>query len=512
MSELSSFQRKRLENIKRNNDLLRKLNLNGAASQVKKESGIDEQRPKKKKKAIDGSNARKKETPKPEKVPTRRSRRLQGENAEDQGVPNVNDNELMRIGSPNKELADEVKDTRIIGDIKLSDLIKDEEESSLLDKYANVNFSSGDFFQEIKKHQKVDLDLQKEFDLGLYDVFEPNEIKIVYERISAMCFHPSTDQKLIIAGDTTGNVGLWKVKEEASEDDEEPDITRVQLFSRNVGRLDCFPSDTSKLLAASYDGFIRSIDLNTMQSTQIVNLTNEYEDPLGVSDCKFSYEDLKQLHLSTLGGEFTTLDLREPVKNLKLKRLSDKKIGSFDVNPKRPYEIATGSLDRTLKVWDLRKTVDEPDWISYEDFPSLELVSTYDSRLSVSAVSYSPTDNSLVCNGYDDTIRLFDVNQNNDSEELQPRLTIKHNCQSGRWTSILKAHFKPNRNVFAIANMKRAIDIYDSQGLQLAHLKTATVPAVLAWHPLNNWIVGGNSSGKAFLFTNQNQQQMQEQE
>lgn len=56
-------------------------------------------------------------------------------------------------------------------------------------------------------------------------------------------------------------------------------------------------------------------------------------------------------------------------------------------------------------------------------------------------------------------------------------------------------------DVFAIANMKRAIDIYTSSGVQLAHLPTATVPAVISWHPTQNWVVGGNSSGKAFLFT-----------
>ncbi|CAI4309038.1 AAC_HP2_G0007100.mRNA.1.CDS.1 [Saccharomyces cerevisiae] len=49
--------------------------------------------------------------------------------------------------------------------------------------------------------------------------------------------------------------------------------------------------------------------------------------------------------------------------------------------------------------------------------------------------------------------------------------------------------------------MKRAIDIYNSEGQQLAHLPTATVPAVISWHPLRNWIAGGNSSGKIFLFT-----------
>lgn len=507
MSELSSFQKKRLENIKRNNALLKKLNLSGTAGQVKKESGIEDHKPQRKRKKVakDAHAKKKEESPIAERIPTRRSRRIRGEDAEGKAIPHEDDN---GNGTPNKGLTDEVKDTRIIGDIKLSDLIKDEEESSLLDKYSKVNFSSGDFFQEIKKHQKVDSDLQKEFDLQLYEGFEPNEIKLVHDRISAMYFHPSLDQKLVVAGDTSGHLGLWNVKEGIPDEDEEPDITSVRLFSKNVGKLGCFPDDTSKLLAASYDGFIRSIDLNTMKSTQITNLTNEYDDPLGVSDCKFSYDNLHLLHLTTLGGEFATLDLREPSKNFDFKRLSDKKIGSMDLNPKKPYEIATGSLDRTLKIWDLRTTVRKPHWISYNDFPSLELVSTYDSRLSVSAVSFSPTDDTLVCNGYDDTIRLFDVSNDTSQlkSELQPRLTIKHNCQSGRWTSILKASFKPNRNVFAIANMKRAVDIYDSQGQQLAHLKTATVPAILAWHPLSNWIVGGNSSGKAFLFIDQEKQ------
>lgn len=497
MPELTSFQRKRLENIKRNNDLLKKLNLNGAATQIKSESGVDEPKPKKKKTA---TSTRKSVSPKAAKMPTRRSRRLRGETAEGQGVPNVNDNELMKMGSPDKDLLDEVKDTKIVGDIKLSDLIKGEDEATLLDKYANVNFSSGDFFKEIKKHQKVDTDLQKEFDLQLYDVFPPNDIKLVHDRISAMHFHPSVNQKLIIAGDTNGNIGLWNVREEPATDEMEPDITQMHLFTKNIARLDSLPSDTSKLLAASYDGFMRTIDLNTMQSHQIIALKNEYEDSLGISDCKFSYENLNLIHLTTLAGEFTTIDLREKPCVEKLKRLSDKKIGSFDIDPHTPYQIATGSLDRTLRIWDIRATVDNPEWSQYDDYPSLGIVSTYDSRLSVSAVSYCATDGSLVCNGYDDTIRLFDVKT--PSENLQPRLTLKHNCQSGRWTSILKAKFKANRNVFAIANMKRAIDIYDSQGQQLAHLGTATVPAVLAWHPLENWIVGGNSSGKAFLFTN----------
>lgn len=497
---------------------MKKLNLSGAATQIRREAGVGEGHSVKRKKNVGKSGPKKNSSPKTVKLPTRRSSRLRGQSAEGDGVPNVNDHQLMKMAkqeSPDKALLEDIKETKVIGDVKISDLIDTADEEDLVNRfkmYGDQKFSSGDFFQEIRKHygkSKPELEqLQKEFDLQLYDIFQPNEIKITNDRVSAMYFHPTIDRKLIIGGDTSGTIGLWNVRDEplaenGSDDLVEPDITKVQLFSKNVSRIDCFPSDTSKILTSSYDGFVRSIDLNTLESNQLLSLTNEYGEALGVSDCQFSYEDTNVLLLSTLSGEFTSIDLRASKADCQLRRLSDKKIGSFCINPKRPYEIATGSLDRTLRIWDVRKLVDKPEWSQYEDFPSHEIVSTYDSRLSVSAVSYSPTDNTLVCNGYDDTIRLFDVSSNSLPEELDPKLTLKHNCQSGRWTSILKARFKANKNVFGIANMKRAIDIYSSEGEQLAHLQTATVPAVLGWHPLQNWIAGGNSSGKVFLFTDE---------
>ncbi|EDO17073.1 hypothetical protein Kpol_530p43 [Vanderwaltozyma polyspora DSM 70294] len=528
MVELTEFQKRRQENIKRNNDLLKKLHLGGAASRIKREAGVDDTHRTvvKKKKSPSVSRGRS-ASPKVAPVATRRSMRLRGEKVDNVGIPNVSDTQLMKMsldgtsGSSvnDKELVDEIKDTPVIGDVKLSDLIKDEKEENLIEKFksfANKNFSSGDFFEEIRKRQMENKapelqKLQDDFDLQLYDVFQPNEIKLVYERITATYFHPSLDKKLIVAGDTSGNIGLWNVRDEPlSENGEdqmvEPDITKVKFFTKNVGKIDCFTSDTSKLLTASYDGSLRSIDLNSLQSNDILTLRNEYDDPLGISDFQFSYENPNVLLMTTLSGEFVNIDLREKIGeqiSSNLRRLSDKKIGSFSINPNRPYEIATGSLDRTLKIWDIRKLVKKPEWSQYEDYDSCEIVSVYDSRLSVSAVSYSPTDNTLVCNGYDDTIRLFDVGSDNLPDDLQPKLTLKHNCQSGRWTSILKARFKQDQDVFAIANMKRAIDIYDSQGQQLAHLPTATVPAVISWHPLRNWIAGGNSSGKIFLFTDE---------
>ena len=52
--------------------------------------------------------------------------------------------------------------------------------------------------------------------------------------------------------------------------------------------------------------------------------------------------------------------------------------------------------------------------------------------------------------------------------------------------------------------MQRSIDVFDENGLRLASLHDpdlmTAVPAVVAFHPTRNWLVGGSSSGKVFLF------------
>ncbi|CCK69489.1 Cmr1p KNAG_0C03850 [Huiozyma naganishii CBS 8797] len=488
-SKLTSFQKKRLENIKRNNDLLKKLKLNSIIDLPKAENKLHKPKAAPKKKSVP-----KRKIEKEPSVPTRRSRRLQGQVAE-KVDPNAID-----LERPFKDEKKPFEDISIIGDIKLSDLVKDEDRLARLD---SLKLSSGDFFNELKELQSQST--VKGADIDEFDSMKMVSSKVIYERVSSLYCHPDKDTNIVVAGDISGNLGIWKADLEQDEVEQTDDVTRFQLFRKNIGRIDCFPTETGKLLATSYDGFVRSVDLNQLESEEILQLKNEYDDALGVSDCQFSYEDPNVLFLVTLSGEFTTIDLREAknTASVKFRRLADKKIGSMCINPKQPFQIATGSLDRTMRIWDIRKLVDKPEWSQYEDFPSHEVIATYDSRLSVSAVSYSPSDDTLVCNGYDDTIRLFDVSDKSLTEELHPKLTLKHNCQTGRWTSILKARFKPNKNIFAIANMSRAIDIYTSDGTQLAHMNTPTVPAVINWHPSKLWLAGGNSSGKVFLFSDQ---------
>jgi hypothetical protein len=90
---------------------------------------------------------------------------------------------------------------------------------------------------------------------------------------------------------------------------------------------------------------------------------------------------------------------------------------------------------------------------------------------------------------------------------MEPATEIRHNNQTGRWVTILKPQWQlhPADGVskFAIANMNRFVDVYDSEGTQLAQLSgegITAVPAVAELHPTHNWVAGGTGSGKLCLW------------
>ena len=149
------------------------------------------------------------------------------------------------------------------------------------------------------------------------------------------------------------------------------------------------------------------------------------------------------------------------------------------------------------------------------DHPSL--LGEHPSRLSVSHASWSRTGH-VVTSSYDDTVKLYDLSGaakwkagqdlSEDGDGLMPSHVIPHNNQSGRWVTILKPQWQaaPADGVdkFTIANMNRFVDVYGSDGAQLAQLggedSITAVPAVAELHPIHNWVAGGTASGKLCLW------------
>lgn len=566
----SDLEKIRQENIKRNQSLLKKLNLEDINNNIARDARVKkETKPKK----------RLKPAPKKQVLPTRRSRRLQSPqewSEEDKRRHEEEERERER-----QEKLVEMRKMKLIGDFSIRDLLsdvqlgqlknepkilnneptprgkgkvkKEEDEDSQIKEFDAIDetdnrnieilqmlgerISAGDFYAGIReKEDKESPDLKKirdEFEnKKMYTKVDTTAIKATTKRISTMHFHPSERDRLVIAGDTSGFLGLWAVDQIV--EDETPAITFLKPHGRMVSKVLHNPSDPSNLITSSYDGSIRTLDINKQKSSEILHF-GDTDASIWVTDCNILSADPNWLHVVTTDGYYYLHDLRTQFKGFKdkdLLRLHDKKILALTVSPNLHYQIATSSLDRSLRIWDLRNTTKSNSVSEIDDNKAPHLYGSYESRLSVSTVDWNQN-NHLVCNGYDDTIRVFDLSggtkpyspvttwsdkyrplvSKGDTEEMipnniKPTNTIRHNCQSGRWVSVLKARWQKDPvdgyQKFAIANMKRSIDVYDENGEIISQLYDSehltSVPAVLAWHPTQNWIVGGTSSGRLALF------------
>lgn len=315
-----------------------------------------------------------------------------------------------------------------------------------------------------------------------------------------------------------GSMGIFdasqtgpEVKAEDNGDDEEdgdtpePAITALKLHSRTITSF-VFPADGNHLYSGSYDSSVRKFDLQKGVAVEVFAPASLNED-LPISSIAIPSTDPNILYFSTLEGSFGKHDMRTP-SDTEIWQLTDKKIGGFSLHPLHPYLVATASLDRMLKIWDLRSIKGKGD----ARIPAL--MGEHESRLSVSHASWSAGGH-IATASYDDTIKIhsfpnagsFKVGHELDSDAMAPTAKIAHNNQTGRWVTILKPqwHERPEDGIqkFVIGNMNRFVDVFSSDGEQLAQLSgegITAVPAVTQFHPTRNWVAGGTASGKLCLW------------
>jgi WD40 repeat protein len=233
------------------------------------------------------------------------------------------------------------------------------------------------------------------------------------------------------------------------------------------------------------------------------------DEPLSAMDMAAS--DPNVVYFTTLSGGFLRHDIRAPGTTDRWE-LSDKKIGGFSLNPVAPHLIATASLDRTLKIFDLRKIEGKGD------LKHPALLGEHTSRLSTSHAAWSSAGTHVATSSYDDTVKIhhfpeartWSPGHSLSDDDIEPATVIRHNNQTGRWVTILKPQWQRNPQdgvqKFVIGNMNRFVDVFSDRGEQLAQLgddgsgEITAVPAVAVWHPSQEWVAGGTASGKMCLW------------
>ncbi|KAI1435818.1 WD40-repeat-containing domain protein [Xylaria sp. CBS 124048] len=508
VNKLSAFEARRRENVANNAKLLKDTAELGA--RMRRAAAPPERTvtPRKRKAAEPPVRTR--------VMPVRQSARLAGTAAEPADAPESPDASSIELKG------NDIKRARRNGDLDLANLQVEGQRWSSADSLPS--FKQGvqpgvrtftdkdikDTKDEKLKSLRQDLD-----SLSLYDGWQPGDIKITPGRVCALTFHPILDKAIVLAGDKTGTLGFFDASQKKPEypDDEDedfdvplPQISAFEVHSRAITSIKIPMYDPTSVITSSYDSSIRCLDLATQVSTQLW-APAAGEEEKGVSCLDIASQATDTIIFSTLQGSLGRID-RRAKKKADMWVLTDSKVGGVSLHPILPHLVATASLDRTLKIWDLRMITGRGD----SAHPAL--LGQHRSRLSVSHASWSQSGH-IATSSYDDTVKIFDTVKapkwkpgvQLDEEELQPCVKIPHNNQTGRWVSILKPQWQvsPGDGVhkFAIGNMNRFVDVYDSAGKQLAQLGgqgITAIPATAQLHPIHNWVAAGNGSGKLCLW------------
>ena len=395
----SDYEAQRQAKIAQNQALLKELQLNAASAGLAPKSKPSGGRP------SGGSSASKKK-PTPKKIkeedfgPRRTSSRLKGIVADSEVAKRKADEENVLIQEEERR-----KRQRRNEDIKLNDVLVTGEHWDGAGNWLK-NVGPANPYERTFDEEDVTRTTDKELralreqmsGLALWEGAEPNRIKITPERIYAMSFHPTEERPMVFAGDKLGNLGMFdasqtlptvkKEEDDEADEDEEPpppEITAFKLHTRTISSIHFTPTQPQNLYTSSYDSSVRCLDLEKGVSTEVYGPTStETDDPL--SGIQIPITDPNLLYFASLNGSFGMHDTRTSAKSggsTTLLQLSEKKIGGFSVHPTAPHLLTTASLDRTCKLWDLRKITGRGE----ERMPAL--LGEHESKLSISHAAFN---------------------------------------------------------------------------------------------------------------------------
>lgn len=453
--ELGEYEQQRRANIAQRDKLLKDLALDARAA------GLG---PKPVSKPASKSNTQQKTKPAKRRIkqedvgPRRTSSRLQGIVADSEVAKRKAEDEYVAVQEESRR-----KRQRNNADLNLGDVVVrgdgwDKNNNFLVDVASRGANPYERTFNDTDIRETTDKELrslrEQMSSLELYDGFEPNQIKITDERIYSLGFHPTADKPLVFAGDKMGGLGIFDAsqkdgsvakvedgvkQENEDEDDEEgatkPAINSFKCHTRTISSFQFSPDNPSHLYTSSYDSSLRLIDLTKSTSVEIYGPPDaSVDEPL--SGVEIDPNAPHMLYFSRLDGYLGRVDTRAP-ESTDLFELSEKKIGGFTLNPGNPHFVATASLDRFLRIWDLRKLSGK----SGRQLPAL--VGEHESKLSVSHAAFNSA-GQVATASYDDTIKIhtfdglgsFSPGHKISEGNMEPSSIIRHNNQTGRWVTM----------------------------------------------------------------------------
>ncbi|XP_062010545.1 uncharacterized protein LOC133726921 [Rosa rugosa] len=461
--KITDYERKRLENIRRNEGLMASLKLQSMATQ------------------LSASTKRPRVDTKPYSEKQRKTR-----------DPTVIRRSLRTRGLPPKGLGgDDPKALcRKLGPLSMRDVYSGVSDRALIEaimgveKKPQLGLEVKGEFGGCKEERSsgaftlvggVSCDLSKklggaESDLKVESLTlnEENVARVVPGNVMNVRFFPSTSLRMVVVGDMAGNVGFWNVD---SKEGEEGGICMYRPHSGPISGISIHQDCMSKIFTSCCDGFIRLMDAEK-EVFDLVYSTGKTIYSLGQQS-----NNAKCLYFAEGRGGVSMWD--ERTGNISAQwSPHDDRINSIDFNSENSNIITTSSTDGTACIWDLR-------CVDADKFKSLK---TIGHKRAVYSAYFSPSGRSLVTTSLDGTVGISSGVNFED-------ISMISQDNKGGWIPKFNAIWGWDDAYVFIGNKKRGIDVISHfQRRAVFTLKSpymSAVPYRLAAHPYNVGMLAG---------------------
>ncbi|KAL3924732.1 MAG: hypothetical protein SGPRY_003833 [Prymnesium sp.] len=330
-------------------------------------------------------------------------------------------------------------------------------------------------------------------DLRSLSVRDDDIAKLVPERIFSLSFHPSPTKLLAAAGDTWGRIGLWDCdqREHASS----PCVVTFETHSRPVSGIRISSHRPTSLLSCSHDGCLRSLDLGGVGKSVVLCTAPEVDGETAMMHDISEADDAGSVYVCCSDGSVMFVDPRSPTARV-LGRLHEKKIFTVQRSAVQPSLLATASLDRTARVWDVRQLDVKGK--------SIKPLCTIEHGLSVTGAHWSPVGCRLLTTCNDNTLRVF----SSGTSWSRPSCIVSpsHNCKTGRYITSFQAVWAPaSDSVFVCGSLRqpRGVDVYStSEEMPVLRLQDDNQTSVTSLHCFHQSgaMAAANGSGRVMLW------------
>jgi len=331
-------------------------------------------------------------------------------------------------------------------------------------------------------------------------VSEEQVAKVVPGRIFSLALHPSSNPLVAAVGDKSGHVGLWDILATSSPNN---GVHLYQPHTRPVNCLTWDMTNTNNLISTSYDGTTRMLDTERQEHTMVYG-EKEFLEQGGWTSWHSQVSADTFLISQGKAGTLALVDRRvgweSPATKYKVfDRLHAKTIS---VHPLQNNIFLTCNNKGGCYIFDTRKTAKSSNELMT---PISELLGH---TKSLSSCLFSPiTGNQVVTISTDDKLRLFNTTQT--SKTIAPQCQIRHNNQTGRWLTPLRASWHPTREGLLVTGSMerpRQIEVWGTSSgsldmvAKLRGEELGSVCSLVEIHPSREVVVGGNSSGRVHVF------------